>query len=428
MRVWAVAACAALLSACFFDEGGIDFGGGGDASVVDAGGGDGGQAVDADVNANDAAACQDWSWDPTNVSPCDPALQPATQGLALSGLTTYVFDTDTGELSGPSGPSSPPSAVVAQAGAPELRVVVLTGLSVDVLTTLRIQGSRAVLFLVWGDATIDGTIDLSSQLVGLANDRVAGPGADDAVACSSGKGAPGKSATDDAGGAGGGGGAGFGDDGGNGGDGNGPGHGGKGGKGSKLGSTTLSPLRGGCPGGIGGDANNAGAGKGGVGGKGGGAIEIAARDHLTVSGSIIAAGTGGRPGGADLAGGHAGGGGGGTGGAILLESDMLSINDPARLCANGGSGGEGAEAVIGGADGQTGNCAEDSGATTIDLLGNGGNGGSGGYRGGPAGGNATNGGMGGGGGGGGGGVGIIRLRGVSSESVANNATVSPQEQ
>lgn len=98
-------------------------------------------------------------------------------------------------------------------------------------------------------------------------------------------------------------------------------------------TVSVPPLRGGCRGQKGGDEQPGGF-VGGAGGHAGGALYLAARQSVTVSGSIRATGAGGTGGRSE-----AGGGGGGSGGMIVIES--ASITNSGQISANGGGGGQG---------------------------------------------------------------------------------------
>jgi len=409
-----------LAGGCTFDGAGSLIGDGSvDASAHDgdAGGRDssGDAPGDAEGGMGDAQTdgsdCSGWAFAPTNFDPCDSQLPAPSLDLTFAP-GTYTYDTDSGLLTPDIAGGALPSAILTQSDptAPALRVVVLSSLDVALNATLRVRGSFPVVFAVYGGAAIHGIIDAAAG-AGRA------PGSDDPIACAAGFGGPGQDSTNSGSGAGGGAGAGFGAKGGDGGDGHGGGHGVHGTHGGANGSVTLSPLQGGCHGGRGGDADMGGS--GGDGGLGGGAVQIVARDLLTVTGRIIASGGGGRGGSVATNGvGRSGGGGGGSGGAILLEANDLTIDAWGALCANAGSGAEGSDGATRGADGAIGTCSTTDGATTINSLQNGGDGGGGGFAGNAAGMGGGGGAMGGGGGGGGGSVGRIRVR-------SNNATVDP---
>jgi hypothetical protein len=176
--------------------------------------------------------------------------------------------------------------------------------------------------------------------------------------------------------------------------------------GAVYGSPTLVPITGGSSGG---------GGQGGGGGGGGGAIELVARNAVSVDrgGSISVGGGGGSPGGISAQ--EAAG--GGSGGAILLEAATVTV--AGVLAANGGGGGQGA----GGDPGTD--------ATVDDRSALGGHDGAHG----PAAGNGSGGALTDGtgalprtdssGGGGGGGAGRIRINTRSGAAVLTGATLSP---
>jgi hypothetical protein len=214
----------------------------------------------------------------------------------------------------------------------------------------------ALAFIVHGDATIAGTIDVSGgdgevELagptgVGGSGGPGGGNGGNFQVLASAG-GIPGSgrragdggqasaSASDTA--AGGGGGGGFFGVGGDGGSGrNGAGDetapGGNGGTPS-IDQGTNQPLFGGSGGGGGADSNGGACGY--PGGGGGGGLQISARRTLLVTGAIKADGGAGF---GDLGLPNGGGGGGGSGGALLLQAFEILI-DGGTLSVDGGDGG-----------------------------------------------------------------------------------------
>lgn len=285
------------------------------------------------------------------------------------------------------------SAIIVQGGISAVlietvRMVVTDGGS------LRITGSRPAIFAVYGDAVLGGQVDVSAAAAR------SGPGAN--LSCS----AAGNGAADttNSNGGSGAGGAGFAAAGGKGGDAAGA-VGGAGGLSS--GSSTLSPLRGGCPGGRGSALVPPEA----AGGGGGGALQISAAGVLRINGRLHANGGGGQ---GALGNGNRGdgAGGGGSGGGILLEAGTLTLTASSVLTASGGTGGEGGDHLLTsrGQDGLDG--TRGFGPTTAPqgTFGEGGKGGNGG------GGNVLSGGAGGtptfsrnGAGGGGGAAGRIRL-------------------
>lgn len=412
------------LAGCAFDRSGVQASGGvqPDAEVVTIDASvdadptmPDGTPVDADPGTPDAEPCVTWA--ALNVDdPCDPAIgEPGT--LTLTGGRNR-YDTDTGILTGMGGSTSIPSSVlIAQPGGPEVRALVLASLDVPVGTGLIVSGSRPLIAIVFGDASVAGAIDVSATLDGTGAISTPGAGGDDPGECGNGAGDVGNDSTG-TGGAGGGGGGAFGGDAGDGGDGNGNNSGGKGGKGSANGNTSIVPLRGGCGGG---DGGNTLAGNGARGGSGGGGFELTARGTITVTGTIAAGGTGG----AGPALFNTGGGGAGSGGAILLDGADVSVAATAALCANGGGGGEGGATSTTADPGDDAGCVETPRANGGASAANGGDGGDGGVLGGVNGANGSNGTAGGGGGGGGASVGRIRVRGRTTRTVDAAAIVSP---
>ena len=375
------------LAACGFDHGqfagsGLDGGGGGSGS--DATG----------TPGIDGPTCA-WSYTPTNFEPC--AL-PAPGVLTVSSDETLDATT-----------TSQPTSVITQSDGTSITVIHLSQLTVSPLATLTVTGT-GIVFAVDGQVEINGTI-------------VAVGGADDATQCASGRGLGGTDSQDDTGGGGGGGGGAGAEDGGAGGAGDGPQPGSAGVPGSHA-TSTLSPLRGGCPGGSGGRRGETGT--AGVGGRGGGALQISTNDRIQIGGMLDAAGRGGA--GAPSA--RYGGAGGGSGGAIFLEGPHVDLGFAARVCADGGSGGEGGGATVVGKGGQASPCSGLGRAQTSVTEGSfGGAGGRGGYmfstsgESGQSGTESQETDSGGGGGGGGGGVGWIRI--ASPDFGNGGAVVTP---
>jgi hypothetical protein len=293
----------------------------------------------------------------------------------------------------------------------EVLVVVMASLEIAGGNSLRLRGERPVVFLIEGDASIRGTIDASAE------GSVAGPGG--SGLCATGEGSAGANASGSASGAGGGSGGGFGSEGGDGGDSS---SGSAVTGGATAGTSTLTPLRGGCPGGAGGTGTSVAPGGG-----GGGAIQLAVAGTLELRGVIVASGGGGQPGNGT----SGGGGGGGSGGAILIEAAEVAASPSAVLAANGGGGGGGksrsstAPAPVAGADGVAGTAtAAGGGSPAADGAGGGGAAvATGPATDGAAGSYSVSGNGYGGGGGGGGGVGRIVLRGA--ETCAPSGVYSP---
>jgi len=282
--------------------------------------------TDADVTRGNGCEkmASAFPWKASNLDPSNSALMAAIVP-ALSIDCSATLDLGSGAL-----PASVDICsaqlhpiLVPQTGGPDLVVFATRNLTVKSGTIFRLAGSRPVAFVVYGDAEIDGELDVS------AAGSTAGPGSN--LACSPGVGANG--ASDDH--AGGGGGGGFGTKGGDGRLSSSAAAGGLGGAVSA--DASLVPLRGGCSGGAGG------MGEGGMapGGGGGGAIQLSVAGKLRITGTIAAAGGGGQPG-SDSTGVYGdGGSGGGSGGAILLEATTLETISGAWITTNGGGGGEG---------------------------------------------------------------------------------------
>ena len=244
---------------------------------------------------------------------------------------------------------------------------------------------QSLVILVDGTAVIAGTIDVSGVDGDSTTAGRGGPGGGSGGLHSDAEGQPGGGACAGSGGgrvglpnnfgAGGGGGGGYGGTGGAGGDGRSPNNSniGPGGAGGGLcPGAELITLAGGSGGASGGDGTCSGD-CGWPGGGGGGAIQIASRASISISGSLIASGGAGE----GFANGNpsaGGGGGGGSGGAILLEAPAISIRG--NLLVDGGAGG----AAGGGAGGAGATGAEINGGPGADhdAAGDGGSGGGGG--------------------------------------------------
>jgi hypothetical protein len=287
-----------------------------------------------------------------------------------------------------------------------LCLIYATEVTIASAGALMVTGGRPLALVSASTMMIDGAIDAGSHGPQI------GPAADDASCMFA------TNPDDDQGGGGGGAGGSFTLPGGNGGLGDmDDSKGGDGtGRGGTRGATVSAPpLRGGCPGQKGGD-EQPGGGAGGAGGHAGGALYLAARQSVSVSGSIRATGGGG-------AGGQvqAGGGGGGSGGMVVVESVSITISG--KISANGGGGGQGGGRVVINAtttrDVTGGSGSDGALATTSAPGGSGANnndpafsvGGAGGAGTATAG-TGTNSNF--GGGGGGGGAGVIRLLGTTA--------------
>jgi hypothetical protein len=263
-----------------------------------------------------APDCTAWTA-PRHFMPCD---LPMPSGALVLDAGQYTYDTTSGTLSGPS------SAAIASKIIGGSRVISVERLAIGAGATLRVIGSQPLVVAAWSTIDVSGTIDASSA---------ASPGAGaNPSACDGHPAVIGGSS--DVGGSGGGGG-GFQGAGGRGGQGDGNGTPGNGG-----GAVAAPLLLGGCPGARGGNGD---AVNGGAGGAGGGAVQLTARQSITITGKVHAGGAGG--GGAT--GSDGAGGGGGAGGMIGLESPSVAVRSGAVLAANGGGGGQGANGLPGGA-------------------------------------------------------------------------------
>lgn len=184
------------------------------------------------------------------------------------------------------------------------------------------SGTPGISLLSQNDMIINGTIDASASSASATN---CGPGL-------GGTGGSGNNASHLYGSGGGGG-----------------GFGGNGGEGSQFfyaapgaGGGTYNPdltaqLADGSCGGPGGGGDGEGAG-----GNGGAAIQLAAVDTLTLSGTVLANGaTGNEASPGSYRDNSQGSGGGGSGGALLIRANNVTINSGATLSANGGGGGPG---------------------------------------------------------------------------------------
>lgn len=288
------------------------------------------------------------SFTPSNVDL--PSLNPRSApdlNLNCGGIVT--LDTSgAGSNNGWCGGPAPTLIIQEQSNGPDLLVVAVQSLDVGAGTTLRVTGSRPVAFVVFGNAAIDGTIDVS------ANGTTGGPGQNWQCNLSDAVNAPGGGSS--TGGGGGGGGA-LGANGGPGGSGGGNTLGGA--AGQARSSSVLTPLLPGCRGGWGGGCGT-------LPGAGGGGFQLSVTGSLLVGGSIRSDGGAGL-GGCGLSGGATGG---GSGGAIVLEANVLSLTG--NLSAAGGNGGNGQTGGNGGLGSATGAGA----AGTSSSRGGGGGGGS----------------------------------------------------
>lgn len=267
------------------------------ATGIDAGGTDAGSGMDA-APAGDASLCFG-----TFSRLCLQALP--TQALMISQAT--AIDT------------SSSSMCVATTSGGDYCVIAATDITIAM--PLRATGSRPLVLLATGGITTGAVIDVGSHRGATPE---LGAGADPA-GCPAGT-PPDASIGGGAGGS-------F------------AGQGGFGGTGVHDGgapgakTTSITSLRGGCPGQTGLDSQGAMSLAGGTKGHGGGAVYLIAGTQIQVLGGISAGGEGG-VGGARSTGPGGGGGGGGSGGMIVLEAP--AITGGSSISANGAGGGQGA--------------------------------------------------------------------------------------
>jgi hypothetical protein len=317
--------------------------------------------ADTDTDRDGAADCKDgcprdgstvaacFPFTPANFDPTALDFATAPSSRLDCGMTTVDTSSSPARITNWCG-TAPTPLVRKLNNGPEVVVIPMRGLNVVSNNSLRLIGSRPVVFAVRGDVTIAGVIDASAS--------GATPGAGGSWSCASSQGGAGQGRSGAE--AGGGGGGGFSTSGGRGGDDSGDAS--PGAAGAVRGNANLVPLIGGCSGGAAGGCSNAA-------GAGGGAVQISASGKLVVTGVIVAnGGVGG-----DDCGNDTGGAGGGSGGAILLESSATMRSG--MLAANGGNGGAGDHGSPGSGSG----APDASGRIGGDGSSSGGGGGGGGY-------------------------------------------------
>lgn len=360
--------------------------------------------VDAYVPDAFAAICP-WPYTPLYFDPCAPTAPPLQPAVVLAG-GEYTLITESGQLDGPAVGLDMAFVTSVVDGA---RVIYVSRFEIAADASFQIRGTIPVVIASSTTITIHGDLDVSSTL------GVTGAGGN-APACGAGSGGAGMSCVN---GGSGGGGGGFGGVGGRGGSGaNGSLCGAvEGVAGGPGGTRTFAPsLRGGCGGGRGGAAH---AGDQGMPGAGGGAVNLLARNTITIAGTVDAGGEGGR----SSTGSRAGGGGGGSGGMIVAQAVTIMVSG--ALAANGGGGGGGSSATGTTTLAQRGDDGSRTAARASGGIGEG-TGGAGGPGGSGISGLASINGVDGAGsergsGGGGGGVGVIQIRGT----LTNGGIISP---
>ncbi|MGN6106011.1 MAG: hypothetical protein ACTHU0_12965 [Kofleriaceae bacterium] len=360
-------------------------------------------------DAPDASVCT--AWMPHGFAPCD--LPPPLGSLVLGG-GRYTFITHKGELKGPDGTVIPVATHRIGPAMAEISVMVVDRFTLEQGAELRATGTLPLIIAAYDRIEIAGTLDAGSRR------GAPGAGANNCDLPSNGGEGGGASSS---GGSGGGGGAGFHGAGGTGGIGQNGAT--AGGAGAPLTSPPL--FRGGCQGGKSGRAGTGATSPSNEstfaeGGNGGGAIHLASRVEIAISGAVLAGGSGGN---GAPAGSACGGGGGGSGGYIGIDAPRVEVRGV--LAANGGGGGGSARFTEMGTHGSDGLASElpVPGGTTGLLcsgFGGGGAGAAGQVLGGGAGASA---GMGCGGGGAGGGAGYILVWSADFNKV--EPVISPPE-
>ena len=336
------------------------------------------RATELDAGPSDAGVDSSFDAGPVDILPSnvDPAVSlddgSAEPTIGASGNTTWIADTDTGQITGytpaggrtivrVAGSDGDATGIAFRAqpapslGAPPLGIFVFGSLTVPDGAELIGTGSAALVVLARGAVSIDGTISVAANAAAVHTASAPGAGGGAGGVGSANGVAPSADGTGLGGGraAGmgvgsavdpGGGGGGFGTSGGAGGD---AGGAGGGVAGAVYGDESLVPLRGGSGGGTGGTPA-------GDGGHGGGALQIVSGLAILLgpSGAIDACGGGGS-GGLEVNPTTLGGGSGaGSGGGILLEAPAVVLSG--AVAANGGGGGGGAIAGAPRADGADG--------------------------------------------------------------------------
>jgi hypothetical protein len=315
-----------------------------------------------------------FAYTPAGLASLSGITPSAAVNLTCAGTVTFNGSSWGGAMCSQSLPSP---HTVTQSGGPSIDVLAFQSLTIASGVTVSFTGTNAVMLLVFGNASVAGTIhaDGASGIPSRSSPETSGPGGGGTL-CGSSAGGGGGSLHTSGGGGGGAQTAG------------GAGANGVGGTGGTAGSAfTASTLRGGCPGGVSGDWACTTSGGG-----GGGALQISAAGTLTVTGTITANGGAGgtsncaspgcAPGPNHTYGG--GGGGGGAGGMVRLEG--VTVTNSGTVTVNGGNGGGpdstlteqgmgGAGATSASSPGAVGTGSISSGCGSDDQSGGGGGGG-----------------------------------------------------
>ncbi len=277
-------------------------------------------------------------------------LDLASDGVALSFTGSSTINTTTGAVF-----NAGASATVDNALVGNVRVYWVKSLSV--VGSLKVSGTPALAFVVDGNVSIQGTIDVSGD------QGINGPGFQTG-SCNGG--APAFASP-----VGGGGGGGHYLSGAGGGSSSTPSAGG--GAGGSNSDPDISPLVGGCKGGTAATSISMSAPRG-AGGGGGGAVQITSRTSIAITGAgtIDASGGGGRGGYSILDGSAGPGGGGGSGGSVLLEAPTILLDGPSVIVSTKGGAGGGVGETAVGEDGGTDSDPASGGSSGAAIGGNGG--------------------------------------------------------
>ncbi len=404
-----LAAGIAAAAGCQFNPSGQPGGGrdGGDPGGPDA------TVSPIDANPGQPDANCAWPFEPEHFEPCGPGKPPPLLiPLVLNVSGVYTYNTDTRVFTNPVGVAIVPPPQTQENGA---EAIWAQGVTIESSSTLRVEGTKALMIISTADIVVRGIIDVSSAWVSETKSFDTGAGSEPSD-CSATAPETGGDCNDGGGGGGGGGFSGAGGAGGRGADERNCDDeelGSPGGAGGRRLTSPQAKIRGGCAGARGGNGDA--VAKYGLGGVGGGAVHLVSQTLIDIEGSIHAGGAAGA--GAEDR--RSGGGGGGSGGFIGLEAPDVEIDQNAILAANGGGGGGGTDNNLrpSGQDGQLSDDPATGGAG--HAGGNGGTGGAADSATGLPGGGGDR-----GGGGGGGGVGFIIVY-QATPTIAPGATISP---
>jgi hypothetical protein len=279
----------------------------------------GGCGAECDETCQGGACIVPFGYTPSNFTPTSytPPSGATTDCNAAYSSTSHTFTTGSCAGAAPTIYSN----VAQVGGGPVVDILAFSSLTIATGSTLTLTGTNPVILTVYGNATINGTVNAN------ASGATPGAGGDNSAYCVAA--AAGTGGNNGASGGGGGGKA------------------VAGGTGSCGGQSCGSPytiagggvsstlLTGGCAGGVG-EASFPNSTPTNPAGAGGGGVQIAASGTITGTGSITASGSAGTAGGTGQFG--KGGGGGGSGGYVVLECSQATAPS-LTLAANGGAGG-----------------------------------------------------------------------------------------